>query len=76
MMLMHCELFDSPPKTTKVPKEQIAHPPMLKICIVRNEKDYKKYQGEGSAKYSKVKAGRGKKKDTLGFFFFCLFVFF
>ena len=75
---MQCELFNSPPKTTKVPKERRAHPPRLKICIVLNEKDNKKYQGEGSANVAKGKVGRGKKKNTLSFvvflFFFCFFL--
>jgi len=46
---------------------------MLKICVLLNEKDNEKYQGKGSANYSKVKAGRGKKKDTLCFFVFLFF---
>ena len=69
---MQCEFFNSPPKATKAPKapkERKAHPPMLEIFIVLNEKDNEKYQGEGSANDSKVKAGRGKKKDTRVFFF-------
>uniref|UniRef100_A0A7C8ZFL0 Uncharacterized protein n=1 Tax=Opuntia streptacantha TaxID=393608 RepID=A0A7C8ZFL0_OPUST len=74
MMLMQCEFFNSPPKTTKVPKERRAHSPMLEMFIGLNEKDNKKYQGEGSAKDAKGKVGRGKKKNTLSFV--CLFVVF
>ena len=73
---MQCEFFNSPPKATKAPKapkERKAHPPMLEIFIVLKEKDNEKYQGKGSANYSKVKAGRGKKKDTLCFFVFLFF---
>ena len=47
MMLMQCEFFNSPPKTTKVPKDRRAQPPRLEMVIVLNEKDNKKYQGEG-----------------------------
>ena len=65
MMLMQCEFFNSPPKTTKSPKERKAHPRMLEIFIVLNEKDNDKDQGEGTANDSKVKEGRGKEeKDT------------
>ena len=68
MMLMQCEFFNSPPKAIKTPKERKAHPPILEIFIVLNEKDNEKYQGEGSANDSKGKGGRWKKKDTLFFF--------
>ena len=44
---MQCEFFNSPPKTTKVPKDRRAQPPRLEMVIVLNEKDNKKYQGEG-----------------------------
>ena len=64
---MQCEFFNSPPKAIKAPKERKAHPPMLEIFIVLNEKDNEKYQGEGSANDAEVKAGRGKKKDALFF---------
>ena len=45
---------------------------MLEIVIVRNEKDRKKHQGEGSANNAKVKKG-GREKKTHTSFFFVLF---
>ena len=51
MMLMQCEFVNSPPKTTKPLKEGKAHPPMLEVVIVLNEKDKEEYQG-GSANES------------------------
>ena len=41
---------------------------MLEMFIVLKEKDSEKYQGERSANDSKVKEGRGKRKNTTPFF--------
>jgi len=41
---------------------------MPEIVIVLNEKDKGKYQGEGNAKDSKGKEGRGKEEKNTPFF--------
>ena len=64
-------VFQLTPKGHEFTKRAKSAPPMLEIFIVLNEKDKKKYQGEGNANNSKVKEGGGRGETH--FFFMCVF---